>query len=323
MPTPKRHHYLPVSYLCRFARERSERGALHVFDLVNRQPRVQTPKNTGVQGYYNAIEKQDGTRDFGIEQFFSRIESQVSPVIDRLEGGGTLTEEERGILGLFVACQKLRGPEFEEQPRQTMDQILRLSARLCFADADRAHESLAQFERDTGAPLGLSAEEMMAYIQRDDYQIRIHRNESLRLMTRLVGDMAKRFVRMDWQFLHTSRKCAFITTDNPVYVMPPVDWRNMPKWCGYGYGTPGTRKLFPLSDRLCLMMLDPGVRAEHASIGDEDVRTINLHLATEAYRLVIARDQHLLDSLVRAVSRAERRKGFKWGGLPVDRQRSH
>ena len=83
-----------------------------------------------------------------------------------------------------------------------MEAPLRMAGKLSFATLERAKESLAQFERDTGAPLGATAEEMMEYFKRDNYTLEFHRNESLRMMVNLMGDMAKRFARMDWMFFH-------------------------------------------------------------------------------------------------------------------------
>lgn len=317
MSNPKRHHYLPESYLSRFTRERTDQGKLWIYDIKKREFREQTPRNTGVQGYYNAVEKEDGTRDFGIEESFSRIESETATVINKIEAREPIDEKDRGILGLFVAAQMMRGPEFEEDVGKMMEGPLRMAAQISFATPERARQSLEQFEKDTGKPLGASAEEMMEYLKRDDYQLKFHRNESLRVMTNLVGDTAKRFVRMDWRFFHAPADRTFITTDSPFVVMAPDDWGDMPPWNGFGYGTLGTRKLMPLSDKVCLIMFDPGTAAEHGDLTEAGVRTINTHLAVEAYRLVIAREEPLLRSLVRSVERNEKRRGFKWGGSKV------
>lgn len=263
------------------------------------------------------MEKEDDTRDFGIEESFSHIESETATVINKIEAREPIDEKDRGVLGLFVAAQMMRGPEFEEDVDKMMEGPLRLAAQMSFATPERARQSLEQFEKDTGKPLGASAEEMTEYLKRDDYQLKFHRNESLRVMANLVGDTAKRFVRMDWRFFHAPADRTFITTDSPFVVMAPDNWGDMPPWYGFGYGTLGTRKLMPLSDKVCLVMFDPGTAAEHGDLTEAGVRTINTHLATEAYRMVIAREEALLRSLVRLVERNEKRRGFKWGGSKV------
>lgn len=317
MSIPKRHHYLPESYLTRFTLERTDQGKLRIYDIKKREFREQTPRNTGVQGYYNAVEKEDGSRDFWIEESLSRIESETAAVINKIEARDSIDEKDRGVLGLFVAAQMMRGPEFEEDVGKMMEGPLRMAAQMSFATPERARQSLEQFEKDNGKPLGASAEEMMEYLKRDDYQLKFHRNESLRVMANLVGDTAKRFVRMDWRFFHAPADRTFITTDSPFVVMAPDDWGNMPPWYGFGYGTLGTRKIMPLSDKVCLVMFDPGTTAEHADLTEVGVRTINTHLAVEAYRFVISREEPLLRSLVRSVERNEKRHGFKWGGSKI------
>lgn len=59
MPShPKRHHYLPESYLKRFKREK----ALWVYDIETKQLRPQTPTDTGAIGYFNVLEDTNGVR---------------------------------------------------------------------------------------------------------------------------------------------------------------------------------------------------------------------------------------------------------------------
>ncbi len=314
MSNPKRHHYLPVSYLNRFTTEGTEQGKLWVYDIKQRQFRIQTPHNTGVQSYYNAVLQDDGTRNYEIEKSFSQIEGDARAVIHKIEEREQIDERDRGVLSLFVAAQNLRVPEFEDEVAKTIEGPLRMAGQMSFATLERAKDTLAKFEKDTGAPLGATAEQMMEYFQRDTYTLEFHRNESLRMMVNLMGDMAKHFARMDWMFFHAPKDRTFITTDSPFCVMQPTDWNDMPKWYGYGYGTLGTRKIMPLSAKICLIMFDPGTHTEHFDGTEAGVRAINLHLAAEAYRFVIARNEGLIRSLVRAVERAERRRGFKWGG---------
>lgn len=314
MPNPKRHHYIPESYLCRFTAGRTDQSPFSVFDIRMRQFRIQTPRNTGVQGYYNAVEQADGTRNLDIEKSLSRIEGEAHRTIAKVERREELDEKERGVLALFVATLKLRGPEFQDEVGQMMGATLRQAARLTLETDERAEESLAQFERDTGAPLGISAKELRAFILSDDYSINIHRNEGLRVMAALAGDTAKRFARMDWTFFHSPSDRAFITTDSPFYVMEPSGWDTVPRWYGFGYGTLGTQKFIPLTDRVCLAMYDPGVALQHRVLSEAGVRAINIRLAANAYRFVIARDEDLLRSLVRAVERQEKRGKFRWGG---------
>lgn len=151
MSDAKRHHYLPVSYLNRFTPEGTEQSRLCVYDIKLRQFRVQTPRNTGVQSYYNAVVQEDGTRNFEIEKAFSQIEGDASALITKIEAREQIDEKDRGVLALFVAAQKLRVPEFEEDVGKMMEAPLRLVGRMSFATPERARESLALFEKDTGA----------------------------------------------------------------------------------------------------------------------------------------------------------------------------
>lgn len=318
MPHAKRHHYLPESYLARFTRERSRQGRFWVYDIKQRQLRAQTPHNTAVQGYYNAVELEDGTRSFEVEEWLSKVEGDVAPIIDQIEDHQPVSIEDQAVVAVFVALQKLRGPAFEEAVGKMNEAVMKKVTQLCFANAQRAREVMEEYERDTGTPLGGTPEEMVDFAQRDAYQIETHRNESLRLMVELCTDTAKRFVRFDWAFVHVPDGRSFVTTDLPFHVIEPPGWERKFGIRGFGYGTPGTRKIIPLSDKVCLIMYGPGRRCEHRGISVEGVRSLNQRLAADAYRLVIGRDEDLVKSLVRVLQKAELRHGFEWGGTNLN-----
>jgi len=108
MPShPKRHHYLPESYLKRFTRQK----ALWVYDVETKQLRPQTPHDTGAIGYFNALEDKDGNRSFVIEEALSEIEGATVQVMQRIEAREKLSDEDRHTLAHFVALQMLRGPD--------------------------------------------------------------------------------------------------------------------------------------------------------------------------------------------------------------------
>lgn len=314
MSNPKRHHYVPQSYLRCFSADRSEDGALFVYDIRKRELRPQLPKDTCVQGYYNAVELADGSRSFAIEEALSRIEGRAVPVISKIEEREELTSQEYGTLSSFIAFQKLRVPEFEADVNQATEKTLKATLSVAFESEERAQHLLEEFERDTGAPLGIGAKEMMEFIKNDRYRIETGRNESLRVMANLAENTAQRFMAMDWMFLHAPPGRAFVTSDNPFHIMPPANFEKRPKWMGYGYGTPGTKKLVPLTSKVGLVMCDYGDRIQHVDATSEAVRTFNLGLASDAFRFLIGHEEALVLSVARKMERAEKRGGFRWGG---------
>jgi len=313
MGNPKRHHYVPESYLIGFTKARTSKCALFVFDIEKQEVRPQLPKDTCVQGYYNAVELVDGSRSFEIEEALAKVEGRAAPIIQKIDAREALTTRERSTLSTFIACQKLRVPEFESEVGQVMEKLLKQTLGVAFESKERAKQLLDEFEKDTGAPLGVSAEEMMDFVARDKYRIKTGRNESLRLMTNLVEKTAMRFMAMEWMFLHVPPGCAFVTTDNPFHIIPPSYIHELPKWMGYGYGTKGTQKLVPLSSSVGLVMGDFGDRIKHADAAPETVRQFNLGVASDASRFLIGHEEALVLSLARSMKKAEKRQGFRWG----------
>jgi hypothetical protein len=321
MGNPKRHHYVPESYLLGFTKERTEKGVLFVYDIEKQEIRPQLPKDTCVQGYYNAVELADGSRSFELESALATIEGRAVPVIQKIDTGEALSPQERDTLSIYIALQKRRVPDFESDVGQMTEKTMKAMLGIAFESEERAKQMLEEYEKDTGAPLGLSAKEMMEFIAKDKYRIETGRNESLRVMMNLAEGVAKRFMGMDWMFLHSPPGSAFVTSDNPFHIIPPSNLEEMPIWMSYGYATLGAKKLIPLSMSVGLVMGDPGDRIQHAAATKEIVRTFNLGIASDAYRFLIGHEENLVLSLAKNMEKAVKRRGFSWGGPKIGRRK--
>src|SRR5579884_4520103 len=108
---PRKHHYLPISYLRNFC---SENGSLYVYER-GKQPRKSNPKSeANIRDFY-AYHADDGL-NYEYEHALSRHESEVAPVIQGIidrkmpNQFRLLTPEEIDILRQFVAFTFTRVP---------------------------------------------------------------------------------------------------------------------------------------------------------------------------------------------------------------------
>jgi len=304
MIPPKRHHYLPQFYLGGFCRE----DKLWVFDREKKEFRQQTPKNTAVKTHYYSVEEKDGGMRTEIETMLSYIESYAKQVIDKLLLREVITEDEKQTLSIFIAFMMNRVPDFEKSVNTIEKHTIQLMADMMFSDEKRVQAMMNEQERNTGEKSDVSAKELVDFHKRRQYEIVINRNESLRLMLTTSMELSKYFRLMDWGIYHAPPKKSFITTDNPLILVPPVEYK--PGFFGIGIITKGARKVLPLSQKACLIMFDRGDLLVHRDADMHLVRNINLSLTSRADRFVIGCDETLIRNLVRTTKLTEwERKG--------------
>jgi len=295
MSKSKRHHYLPQFYLEGFCRD----GLLWVYDKDKKEIRQQTPINIAVQKYYYSFENDDGERDAEVEGLLSIIETYTKPIIDKINKRDDIDETEKETLSIFIGFLYSRVPRFETNYNDNKERILRHMNKIIFADEKRTEQILRKYERDTGIKIDVSAKELSEFALDDDrYTIEIHRNESLKMMLNLCKKLPIYFVQMDWLFLFAPRNSSFITTDDPLVLIPP---RDLPDNAPYGIATKGAQKFVPLSQKVCLAMFDRGDKINFREAYREEVRGINLSITSRSDRFVIARDHALVKNVVEAV----------------------
>jgi hypothetical protein len=304
MNEPKRHHYLPQFYLEGFCRN----GGLWVYDRDRDEFRFQTPKNTALKSHYYSVEGANGSKRTDIETYLSQVENRASQVMAKLLTQQAITEPERAAFALFVAFMMNRVPDFEKSMNAIESHVIKQICSQILSDEGRVQAVLDRMERNTGEKPEASAKELAKIHADGQFDVVMHRNESLRLMLSLSIEIANWFQQMEWVVLHSSQKTSFITTDNPAILTPPMGFDS--GFYGVGILTTGARKYFPLSQSACLVICDHGNHMGHLGIDKQAVRGINLVLASQSDRFVIGRDE----SLVRSVVTTTRLKEWKRTG---------
>ena len=310
MTKPKRHHYLPIFYLEYFCRA----GTFCVFDREVNEFRQQTPKNTALKSHYYSVQDAKGNKRTEIECLLSQIEGHAKEVIENLLVRKTITPEEREELSIFIAFMMNRVPDFEKSINKVEEHLIQRVADLMFSDEARVQSIMDKRKRETGEKQTISAKELVEFHKSGQYDIVIHRSESLRLMLSLSLDIANCFRQMDWGIFHAPNKTSFVTTDNPVVLVPPQNYEHNSFW-GVGIITPGAKKLFPLSQTACLIMYDLGDLVAHKDTDTQTVRRINLNVTSHADRFVIGRDEALVRNVVKTtkIDHYKRQGRFKIG----------
>jgi ATP-dependent exoDNAse (exonuclease V) alpha subunit len=293
MSIPQGHHYLPQFYLRNFCKN----NLLRIYDRELNQYRNQTPKHLALINDYYTIEGPQGEKNTEIEKYFSLLESKTKPILDKIDNDTVLVEEEKEILATFIAFLKTRVPDFEKTINEFTEKSADKINKLLFSSKASAAAFLKDYEEKTGEKLNVSPDGLVEFVQSGEYSLeQKNRGYTLSMMLDVAKRGIKFFLNMDWLFLQAPSKTSFITSDNPFTLIPPTNHNH---FYGVGILTPGAKKIIPLTQKTCLVMFDYGQRVGRSEATQNTVRTINLSIASQCDRMIIARDEPLLRRVVK------------------------
>ena len=282
---PKIHHYVPESYLKRFA---DTTGFLHVRDRARGQTRRQRPDQVmAINAYYRQIWAAQGVDPniFEIE-LGKGLESEARGVIDKLiMSPHTLNDHDTASLLNYLEVQRIRVPRQAETAKALMREAILSSA----------------------------PPDAVAEIAAGHLQLTMKDSARFEYMKMALGSIYPWLGRMEWEIFEAPTGTAFITTDSPVSfynprILPPAE---------AGGGLVGTKVLFPLCSRKLLLMRHPECRSEpaltellpsklsdglisvsHGVIWDRDlVELTNLRMAHLSRELIVGESADLLNRL--------------------------
>jgi hypothetical protein len=249
-----------------------------------------------VIGHYYTIRNEAGERSLAVEQLLQRLETEVSPLIELVDGSSSLDEQGRMRLAEFAATLFTRVPQFEKDYDRLSEEIIKRTTEMAFGSPDRVKSVVDSYRRDTGSSEEIDPGELCEFVKTGKYDIEFEREHSISAMLEMTPELAGYFAQMNWSFLHSPATSSFIATDAPFVLRPPQS--SVRSVFGVGIATPGARKFLALSQKTCLVMGDKGQNMGHLELKREDVRQVNLMLTAHAHELVLGRDKELVQNLV-------------------------
>jgi hypothetical protein len=198
-PAKKRHHYVPIAYLRRFA---GADGRLRLYrkDDASTALRV-TPQAALFRKYYYSQPMPDGGRDdHRLEDLFSEIEQDWPGLAQRLADRSHLSPEEVSRLFQFVALQRVRVPAARDM-----------------AEAMLAHQVMAEARALDAAGLLLPPPPEVPDII-EKIVVSIDPHMSIHAMTDMMRALAPTFDAIGLEVLQNQTQETFVTSDNPVII---------------------------------------------------------------------------------------------------------
>ena len=219
-------HYIPRFYLKNF--EIPERRG-HVFIYRRgRKPEVRGVKRVGsANDFYKLKAKEVNIGRNTPDEFLTRMESDAAPIINRVLTAPKLklSNEELGVLAFFFGYLAVRTPVMRERALNAK-KATRLSILKTVAE-DK--EGYIRFALENG--LAKTEEEAESYRQ-------VPLDPEKNFVTSLVGDVedfslqeafrsgeriTQSVLRKHWILVEAPQKTFFMTSDNPVVVLAPVN----------------------------------------------------------------------------------------------------
>lgn len=285
MSEPKRHHYLPQSYLENFSND----GGVWVYNDKDKTIKKIPKLNVAVISHFYTRENKDGTKDYELEKKLSVIECEASNVIKKLISKEQISLEEKGKFALYIALLQHRTPFAINRLHQFIDPVLEWVYGL-----QKQNGAYDKFIEEYEQTHDMSIEMQKELLENSELQLTKSGEWGLLFDTAI--QIAKLYSQMDWHFIYTT-KSTFITSDNPlIYYEPKFDTGVY----GYGVATPTVEKIIPITSDLILQIGDFGNKLSYGLLNDKKIiRYINASIFVRRKQFVYANNKELLEFLLK------------------------
>ena len=282
----KRHHYVPIWYQKPFCHQVEGKDLIYVYDKdLPDRPRVQQPLNTGVEGKLYSFEGPDG-EEVSLEEDFAELEQVVQPIVQRwAQDPRSPTDEETGVMALFVGHMLGRSPRTIGADQETREALYMAMMRNLAKQPER--QKFDELKKEGKLPGVENLEDLQRFL--DEFEERTtvtaSRKYSMAQSVSLGHKMGDLLLRMRWTLVSSPSNEFFITSDCPVAVVHFPE----PGKAGFGGGIahPTAEVCFPLSPEVCLNMnYRNGQRHRKASA--RTVTEYNRYQAAVADRFVLS-----------------------------------
>lgn len=212
----KNHHYLPQCYLRGFARSRSERSKLHVYDVDARRWFVTTTRNVGSVRDFNRVDVDGRPRD-ALEKALSPVDDAYAIALRRMGDERKIPRgRDYSALMNLIASTAIRNPTVRGLIIDGERKRVKAVADEAFASRD-VYEQNLQKMRDAGTPLSdkSSFEEMKRFHESGKYTIEILPPQYLSVEVAGMEAVLTTLAKRTWRLFLAPHDEQFVTCDRP------------------------------------------------------------------------------------------------------------
>ena len=220
---PRKHHYIPNFYLAGFTASGSGQDRLYVFDQEQIRPWPSTPKNSGYQRDFYAVDLGSGVDPASFESdVLARLEAEFSRVVRMSVAEQTLpTGGDFDVLLNFVAVMATRTPRIRRLVGHVTDLVVKSVVQSLVA----TDEGWQQF-RDSSCDAGIhsndtEADELREFILSGEYAVDLDQTSHVQKIVELVSAMLPVLAQRHWSLgIAAPGVPDFVCSDAPVSLVP-------------------------------------------------------------------------------------------------------
>lgn len=282
MSTPRRHHYVPESYLSRFTDSGTREGKLWVFDRQLGTVRESSPKNSGHQRDFYRLEDGVAADPNYFEKAFGELEGKASLVIEEILKSRKLPSvESMEYLVSFVGLQAVRVPAYRRKFNSIRERIIKTTLDIaCANEAQWEHHKSKLRAAEPGKYADVPFAQAREFLDRKNFKVEIPRAESVEAMMTSANKLVDLLYQRNWGIAFAVEG-EFLICDNPVILTSTE-----PKRRFIDFGVRGTEVVVPISKNCVLYGMYEELPFMIGAYGRDGVALINSHTCARASRFI-------------------------------------
>lgn len=291
MSIPKRHHYVPRTYLKPFTDPPPYLPAIYDWEKNAYYKGKKSYKRFPTEDHMYSYLDHKGEINAKIEQFFAeRVEKPYSRSLERIIQTRRLIPEDKIVLSRLIGSQLVRTPYHREYYKHNLS-----SLAYAYSQTDML-DMKAMFEEKYPLLTKDQWEKIINRLKQDFRNWKVPQEQYLESLLRLCKQITDHLYKQNWYFLiikdsHQSK--SFVTSDDPFNLVPPEGMTVRES------GVVGAMKCISLTPKWCLVIEGDGF--DHGFIEIENpkiIDQINEQIALRGGRYLIAKYRHSLERTV-------------------------
>ncbi len=280
-PIPKRHHFVPEMLQKRFV---NSEGGLWFFNKQNAKAGIigSKPGNIFLEGHLYSAIADDGTKDPSLELFYSELESQADPIVERIvqsvrQGNlPTLSKIEKTTWDEFYFHQYKRVPDFHRELFTNTE----FSGML-----DEAIEEFSQLFREVYP-------HEREHLNSPEVMKRLNKNA-------IIGSLRDGGLFVPGALASKGLAIAVISKPTKSFALSSYPFARLGQKAGGTLSDPETELWFPIAQDVAVSPFGrPGSELLHI-VSDGDIRRINLQMLHQS-TIIASGSKQLITSLINA-----------------------
>ncbi len=288
----KKHHYIPVGYLRRFATPEKRQGHFFCIDKVSKKQFKTSPNNACEENDFNRVDI-PGVHPNALEDTLGQtLEADLASVLQYIHTHHSLPKNPSkyfDTLMMAIALFTSRNPAMRKQ-REGFDYELDHALLEMAVSTPEYWGNIVNKMKKEGYPLPqrVSYEEMHSLVKNKEYKRSIPHGYHIPTELDSVPTLFPYLVKRKWQLFIAPKDESFICSDKPVVLATCT-----PELLGkpLGYGLPSTIVLFPLSPKLCITGAYEQ-KAQTIRVNAYAVAEINGFIVRHSHRFIYSQKEH-------------------------------